>query len=107
MKILEKKFDSLGFSFLQIHRENNYAIYERRYTNSEFKHYEVIKVQSHNGYEMNGTKYPPSEYYPSANNWGTMGWTCLTKEEAYSKLDKIIEVDKTNKSLKDKQKKNK
>lgn len=96
MKKLSEKFDSLGFSFLQIYREDNYAVYERKYIGGENIHYEVIKIQSHNGYEMNGTKYPPSEYYPSANSWGTMGWTCITKEEAYKKIDKIMEQDKLN-----------
>lgn len=97
MKQLEKEFISCGFVFKQVWRERGYAVYERRHESSENKHYEVIKVLSHNGYEMNGTKYPPSEYYPSANSWGTSGWTCSTKDEAYAKVDCIMKQDELNK----------
>lgn len=104
MKQLEKKFESLGFSFSCIHREGIYSIYERKQIQSEYKHYEAIRIQSHNGYEMHGVKYPPSEYYPSANSWGAHGYTCLTKKDAFKRLDKMMEQDKLNK---DKNKKNK
>lgn len=102
MKQLEKNFQSLGFSFSCIHREDMYAIYERKQIESEHKHYEVIKIQSHNGYEMHGVKYAPSEYYPSANSWGTNGYTCLTKTDAFKKLDQMMEQDKANKVRQDK-----
>lgn len=102
MRALEKEFVSSNFCFKQIFREGMFAIYERRWENSENRHYEVIKIQSHNGYEMNGTKYPPSEYYPSANTWGTNGWTYQTREEAYAKIDSIMKESDLNKQKKTK-----
>lgn len=100
MRALEKEFTSCNFCFKQIFREGMLAVYERRHENGERKHYEAIKIQSHNGYEMNGTKYPPSEYYPSANTWGTNGWTYQTREEAYAKIDSISKEIDSNKQKK-------
>ena len=97
MKQLEKKFESLGFSFSCIHREGIYSIYERKQIQSEYKHYEAIKIQSHNGYEIAGNKIPPSECYPTSNSWGSNGYTCLNKKSAYDRLDRIIKEDMINK----------
>lgn len=98
MKKLEKEFTSLKFNFKQVMREKDYAIYERWYEDNEYnKHYEVIKIKSHNGYEIAGNKIPPSECYPGSNSWGTDGFTCVTKEAAIKRLDRMIKEDAANK----------
>jgi len=97
MKKLDKEFSSNGFVFKQIHREKNYAIYERRYENSDKKHYEAIRIQSHNGLVIAGNKIAPSEYYPNSNSWGLHGFTCVSRENAYKRLDKMMEEEKINK----------
>jgi hypothetical protein len=98
MKKLEKEFESAGFKYKQIHREKNYAIYERKYIDSlSDPHYEAIKILSHNGMEIAGKKLPPSEYYPSSNSWGTNGYTCINKKAAYNRLDRIMKEDIANK----------
>ena len=62
MKKIEKEFTSKNFSFKQIHREEEFAIYERFHDSTpEKKHYEVVKVLSHNGYSIGGQMYPASE----------------------------------------------
>ena len=99
MKKLDKEFESSSFKFKQIHREKMFAIYERHHISSENKHYEAIKIQSHNGYEIAGNKIPPSECYPTSNSWGTHGFTCLTKKAAYDKLDEIMKEDERNKEI--------
>lgn len=92
MKKIDKEFSSKGFFHKQIHREGNFAIYERfSEAAPQKKHYEVVRIQSHNGYAIAGQKYPPSEFYPSSNSWGLEGFTCLSKELAYKRLDKFIE----------------
>jgi hypothetical protein len=98
MKKLDKEFESCGFKYKQIHRENIYAIYERSYSNnSNNKHYEVIRIQSHNGIEIAGNKIAPSEFYPSSKTWGLHGFTCLNKADAYKRLDRMIEEAAANK----------
>jgi len=99
MKKLDKEFESSSFKFKQIHREKMFAIYERHHISSENKHFETIKIQSHNGYEIAGNKIPPSECYPTSNSWGTHGFTCLTKKAAYDKLDEMMKEDERNKEI--------
>ena len=99
MKKLDKEFESSNFKFKQIHREKMFAIYERHHISSENKHFETIKIQSHNGYEIAGNKIPPSECYPTSNSWGTHGFTCLTKKAAYDKLDEMMKEDERNKEI--------
>lgn len=97
MKKLDKEFESAGFKYKQIHREKNYAIYERKYIDSDKKHYEAIRIQSHNGLEISGNKIPPSEYYPGSNSWGVHGFTCVSREKAYKRLDRMMNDEKINK----------
>lgn len=95
MKKIDLNFSHKNFIHKQIHREKNYAIYERYFIDTPSKkHYEVVKIQSHNGYAIGGQKYPPSEFYPSSNSWGLYGFTCISKETAYKRFDKLIEEDK-------------
>lgn len=97
MKKLDKEFESASFKYKQIHRENMFAIYERQHISSANKHFEAIKIQSHNGMEIAGNKIPPSEYYPSSNSWGRHGYTCTTRKAAYERLDRMMKEDVVNK----------
>jgi hypothetical protein len=100
MKKLDKEFESANFKYKQIHRENMYAIYERKHTETKSDpHYEAIKIQSHNGMEIAGNKIPPSEYYPSSNSWGRHGYTCTSRKAAYDRLDKMMKEDVINKEV--------
>lgn len=99
MKKLQTEFESAGFKYKQIHREKNYAIYERKYIDSlSDPHYEAIKILSHNGMEIAGKKIPASEYYPSSNSWGTSGYTCVSRKAAYDRIDRMIKEDIDNKA---------
>lgn len=104
MKKLDKEFESAGYKYKQIHREDMYAIYERQHFSSEKKHYEAIRIQSHNGYEIAGNKIPPAECYPTSNSWGSNGFTCLNKESAYKRLDRMIKEGAINKQKAEKRK---
>jgi hypothetical protein len=104
MKKLEKEFESTGYKYKQIHRENMYAIYERQHISSTNKHYEAIKINSHNGYEIAGNKIPPSECYPTSNSWGSNGFTCLNKQSAYNRLDRMMKESAINKEKAEKRK---
>ena len=89
MKKLEKTFNKKGFTYTQVIREGNKAIYrqdKRDYNSSSF---EVVKIGSHNGYELNGTKIVASETYPSTSLWGIQGWTYQTLDEAKKKFKRI------------------
>ena len=93
MKYLPLYLEQKGFILEQIERIEKYAIYSkyRKGFKKETFHYEVIMIQSHNGREINGRSIDPTEYYPSATKWGTLGFTCPSLQEAKEKLNKIIE----------------
>lgn len=93
MKKLEKEFDKNNFHHRQIHRDGQFAIYERYWIPSEgeHKHWEVIKILKQNARTFpNGTHYPEQEAYPSDNTWGTYGFTCTSKEAAYKRLESMM-----------------
>lgn len=92
MKILDKKITNKNFKYKQIEREGSIAIYEQSLIDppSTKKWYEVIVIRSHDGYEIAGNKVAPSEMYPSANHWGTLGWTCSDLETAKKKFNKLV-----------------
>ena len=96
MKLLERKFISLGFNFEQIFREGDFAIYKKWKEGWEYKVFEAIKVKRHNGYTIAGNFCPPAEVYPSNEQWGIAGFTCLTREQAFSKVDKMKEWEEEN-----------
>ncbi len=84
MKKLEKKFEKSGQLFTQIKREGDKAIYKRGTAG-----YEVIKIRSHNGYEIGGQKIKPGEMYPTDREWGKYGWTYLTLSAAETKFRQL------------------
>jgi hypothetical protein len=51
--------------------------------------------------------YPASEFYPSSNGWGSDGYTCISKENAYKRLDKMISELKIREEDKKKKEKKK
>lgn len=90
MKQLEKEFTFNGFTFRQVRRKGMLAIYEQH------KHgriaWEVIRIQSHDGRTFGEKWYPASEFYPSANTWGRLGWTCKSSEEAHQRFESLSGV---------------
>lgn len=88
MKILEQEFDSRGFHFKQLKREGMLAVFEKTSENG-YKGFEVCRLKSHNGYEIAGVHIPPAESMPSAESWGTDGFSYQwdEKERAFTKLE--------------------
>ena len=89
MKKLEKTFTKKGFKYTQVLREGNKAIYRQDKHDYTAPSFEVIKVGSHNGYELNGTKIAASETYPSTSLWGIQGWTYQNIDDAKKKYKKL------------------
>ena len=87
MKTLEIEFDSRGFHFKQLFRDGMYALLEKTNQNG-YRGYESCRIKSHNGYEIAGVKIEPAESLPSAESWGTDGFSYLftEKDRAMNKL---------------------
>lgn len=76
-KPLEVEFTKTGFRFKQLCREGDVAIFHkvRLSPKPHDAGFEVIVVGRHDGYEIAGNRFEPSEMYPSSEQWGTRGWT--------------------------------
>lgn len=84
--VLSRTFTQNGFSFRQIWREGDYAIYEKAKPNWKTKHFEAIKIKKHNGFVIAGNTIEPSENYPSSESFGTLAFACLTLADAKKKI---------------------
>jgi len=89
MKILPKTINSKGFTYTQIIRDGKKAIYRQDKEGYTSPSFEVIKIGSHNGYELNNTKIPAAETYPSTSLWGIQGWTFRNIDDAKKKFKKV------------------
>jgi len=89
MKILPTCFRENKFLHLQLQREGSYAIFRRQRENASRFHFEVIVIDSHNGYTIAGNYCPPAEMYPNAKQWGNKGWTFTDETEARAKFNSL------------------
>lgn len=84
--VLPKKFAANSFIFTLVKRSGNVAIYQK--DKPEYKcGFEVIKINTHNGYEIAGNKIEPSEVYPSSEQWGTLGFTYTDIKDAEKRFN--------------------
>ena len=80
-------FNKKGFTYRQLKREGNRAIFEQTRGGSTLCNYEVVKIGKHNGYTMGGSQIEPAETYPGSSLWGIMGWTCTSLEDATARYE--------------------
>lgn len=105
-KPLTERFNKYGYTFSLLKREGDLAIF-KQHKKKKIYNYEVILVGRHNGYEINGIFFEPSEFYPSTSEWGTKGFTCGTLEAAelrFKKLKDNIETKEKDPRIKAKSK---
>jgi hypothetical protein len=90
-KRLPKEFRHCGFSYRQIGRERNVAIYEQcscGHAESSVC-YEIVRIRRREGFEIHGRFVEPAEIYPSSEAWGRDGITVTDKEAAFAKLREL------------------
>lgn len=105
MKTLSTEITSRGFTYRQIERRGNAAIYSQHLKGKSGKPlaYEVIIIKSHNGYTLGGAWIPPSEMYPGQESFGTLGWSYSTLmsnalEIALDKLGQVVQAQAVKQS---------
>ncbi len=92
MKELKATFDQSGYSFRQINREGDIAIFEKRWIEGgedSSISFEVIRVQKRSGREMFGQFIPAHEAYPSSEQWGEQAWTLTDRDRAFAKAAEL------------------
>lgn len=95
MRPLATTFTKSGWNHEQIFRDGNIAIYRRWKDAGLPPHFETIRIDSHNGYEIGGKWIEPAESYPSEKSWGLYGFTFPTEAESRAKADLLITARKT------------
>jgi len=90
-KPIPAQFKKKGFTYSQLKREGNRAIFQQTRDGSSLNNYEVVRIGRHNGYIMGGMTIAAAETYPGSSLWGIAAWTCCSIDEAmkrYETLDK-------------------
>ncbi len=90
-KPLPKEFRRDGFTYRQIYREGDFAIYEQTWNGcrSPSISYEVIRIRRRDGFQIGGRFVAAGEVYPKAETWGVDGFTLTDKDAAFAKLREI------------------
>ena len=90
-KPLPKEFRHDGFTYRQITREGDAAIYEQRWTGCAEPSvcYEVIRIRRREGFQIDGRFVEPAEVYPNSEAWGVDGFTLTDRDAAFAKLREI------------------
>jgi hypothetical protein len=85
---LPKEFRHDGFTFHQIARTRNAAIYGQTWNGCDNPSpcWEVIRIRRRDGFRIGGRFVEPAEIYPKSEAWGTDGFTFTDKDAAFAKL---------------------
>ena len=82
-----------NYDFTLVERRGDWAIFRGVKVGVTNLNWEVIRIQSHNGYSLRGLDFPPAEYPPSNALWGTDGFTCLSQDAATSRLNLMTQKE--------------
>jgi hypothetical protein len=90
MRPLATQFKKDGFDHKVIRREKMIAIVEKTHKDCTTPSYEVVRVQTHQGYEIMGRVVEPSEFMPRTAEWGIHGFTYMDLESAEKKFRQML-----------------
>ena len=90
-KLLPKEFRRSGFTYRQIAREGNAAIYKQTWNgcHDPSVSYEVIRIRRREGFHIGGRFVEPGEIYPNSESWGVNGFTLTDKDAAFARLREL------------------
>ena len=90
-KPLPKEFRHNRFTYRQIAREGDAAIYEQTWNDCRGPSvsYEVIRIRRREGFQIGGRSIEAAEVYPNSEAWGVDGFTVSHKDAAFQKLKQM------------------
>jgi hypothetical protein len=85
MHTLPLEWSRGSWTYTQVSREGDVALYRQTHREGSAVRFEVIIVQhAKERLAPGGKVVEAGEYYPSSSQWGKGGWTCYTLEEAHA-----------------------
>jgi len=98
MKKLPTTFRKEGFDFTQLKCEGNVALFRKTKEATGYSGFEVVVVQSHNGYRFGNEFFPPAEFMPRNEDWGSKGFTYTADDEAgaLKQFEKLLRQQQLN-----------
>jgi len=98
MKKLPTKFRKEGLDHVVLQRQGDVVLIHK--TKPEmYDGYEVAIVQSHNGYRFGNEFFPPAEFMPRNEDWGSKGFTCRDIESANARFAKLVKQQTAPKKI--------
>lgn len=92
MEILPKNFNKKGFVYLEVRRTGDIGLYFKTKPETSIKNWEVVKIQSHNGYFIGDLEIKAKEYLPKDEDWGDKGWSYCNIESAEKKFNSLLKT---------------
>jgi len=91
MQPLDSNFRSDGCDFTLIKRTGDVALFSKHKRGHKLTHYEVVIVQHMPAQTLpGGYNYPEREVMPTAEQWGTFGWTPFDLTAAHKRFDATV-----------------
>ena len=90
-KPLPREFRHNGFTYGQVVRDENAAIYEQTWGGCSNPSicYEVIRVRRREGFQIGEKFVEAYEVYPNTNSWGVDGFTLTDRDAAFAKFREL------------------
>lgn len=83
-----------GHTLKQVCRTNKTAIYEN-WKHGRIQVWDAIRIQVAPEHTFpNGSHYPERETFPTSEEWGTYGFSCLTLESAHRRVEQLRKMGK-------------
>ncbi|MBL9169739.1 MAG: hypothetical protein JNN07_18505 [Verrucomicrobiales bacterium] len=72
-------------------RQGNVALYERKLLASGARpHWELVRIKTLKASVIHGKEYPRREVYPKDEDWGTLGWTLVSLDDAKERFAALV-----------------
>jgi len=88
-QLLPKNFTEKKFEFKEVFEDGDWKIFERKGEDDSVPHFELVKLYKSEEYQIAGNVIPKKWNYPSSESWGVSGFTLLTKDRAFAKLEEL------------------
>ena len=88
---IAKEFRHDGFTFRQIVREGDVALYEQTWNGcaNPSVAYEVVRIRRREAREIKGKIIEAAEVYPRPEAWGVDGFTLSDRDAAFARLREV------------------